>query len=117
MPTFEVFESDRDHENLIDSLQRILAKRKAQGFNLNSVTAHSFYNDPFSAAWQRRQGEAVGYSNPRQQISQPVKNIDVRTSTPERDFLSTKNGRNSVQKPSNSHQNFYLQNNLHYNEF
>jgi len=29
MPTFEVFESDRDHENLIDSLQRILAKRKA----------------------------------------------------------------------------------------
>ena len=24
MPIFEVFESDRDHENLIDSLQRIL---------------------------------------------------------------------------------------------
>jgi hypothetical protein len=35
MPTFEVFESDRDHENLIDSLQRILTKRKAQGLHLN----------------------------------------------------------------------------------
>jgi hypothetical protein len=50
MPIFEVFESDRDHENLIDSLQRILSKRKAQGFNLNSVTANAFYNDPFSLA-------------------------------------------------------------------
>ena len=97
MPTFEVFESDRDHENLIDSLQRILAKRKAQGFNLNSVTSHSFYNDPFPAAWQRRQGEPVAYSNPRQQMSQqPPKNIEIRQSTPDRDFMVGRNGRNSI---------------------
>jgi hypothetical protein len=69
MPIFEVFESDRDHENLIDSLQRILTKRKAQGLNLNSVTAHAFYNDPYAFAWQRRQGEAVSHTNPRPQMS------------------------------------------------
>ena len=50
LSTFDVFESDKDHENLIDTLQRILDKSKAMGIHLQSVTASSFYND---AGWQR----------------------------------------------------------------
>ena len=41
---FDVFESDKDHDNLIDSLHRILEKSKAMGLHINSVTASSFYN-------------------------------------------------------------------------
>ena len=49
LSTFDVFESDKDHENLIDTLQRILDKSKAMGIHLQSVTASSFYNE----GWQR----------------------------------------------------------------
>eukprot|EP00347_Sterkiella_histriomuscorum_P013336 403365107 len=41
---FDVFESDKDHDNLIDSLHRILEKSKAMGLHANSMTASSFYN-------------------------------------------------------------------------
>ncbi|CDW71526.1 UNKNOWN [Stylonychia lemnae] len=41
---FDVFESDKDHDNLIDSLNRILEKSKAMGLHINSMTASSFYN-------------------------------------------------------------------------
>jgi hypothetical protein len=41
---FDVFESDKDHDNLIDSLRRILEKSKAMGLHKNSMTASSFYN-------------------------------------------------------------------------
>lgn len=41
---FDVFESDKDHDNLIDSLNRILEKSKAMGLHANSLTASSFYN-------------------------------------------------------------------------
>jgi hypothetical protein len=34
LSTFDVFESDKDHENLIDSLQRILDKSKTMGLHL-----------------------------------------------------------------------------------
>ena len=37
LSTFEVFESDKDHENLIDTLQRILDKSKTMGIHLQSV--------------------------------------------------------------------------------
>jgi hypothetical protein len=52
LSTFEVFESDKDHENLIDSLQRILDKSKTMGLHLQSVQASSFFNDP-SSNWHR----------------------------------------------------------------
>ena len=38
---FDVFDSDKDHENLIDSLQRILDKTKSYG----KITPSSFYQD------------------------------------------------------------------------
>ncbi len=45
LSTFDVFDSDQDHENLIDSLQRIIEKSKTMGVHLQSVQATSFYND------------------------------------------------------------------------
>jgi hypothetical protein len=45
LSTFDVFDSDQDHENLIDSLQRIIEKSKTMGIHLQSVQATSFYND------------------------------------------------------------------------
>ena len=52
LAVFDVYESDNNHENLIDSLQRILEKSKAMGIHMQSITATSFYNnnDP---VWQR----------------------------------------------------------------
>ncbi len=46
---FDVFESDKDHDNLIDSLKRIIEKSKAMGLHRNSMTASSFYtnNNPW----------------------------------------------------------------------
>jgi hypothetical protein len=35
---FEVFDSDKDHENLIDSLQRILKQSKAMGNHYQKIT-------------------------------------------------------------------------------
>ena len=34
LSTFDVFDSDQDHENLIDSLQRIIEKSKTMGLHL-----------------------------------------------------------------------------------
>ena len=51
LAVFDVFESDNNHENLIDSLQRILEKSKAMGIHMQSITASSFYNN--DTAWQR----------------------------------------------------------------
>lgn len=49
LAVFDVYESDNNHENLIDSLMRILEKSKAMGIHMQSITATSFYNnDP---AW------------------------------------------------------------------
>lgn len=45
LSTFDVFDSDQDHENLIDSLMRIIEKSKTMGLHLQSVTATSFYNN------------------------------------------------------------------------
>jgi hypothetical protein len=45
LSAFDVFESDKDHENLIDSLQRILEKSKQMGLHMQSVTTSSFYNN------------------------------------------------------------------------
>ena len=52
LAVFDVYESDNNHENLIDSLQRILEKSKAMGIHMQSITATSFYNnnDP---VWHR----------------------------------------------------------------
>jgi hypothetical protein len=36
---FDVFDSDRDYENLIDSLQRILNKYKVQEGYVNAISA------------------------------------------------------------------------------
>ncbi len=52
LSTFDVFESDKDHENLIDSLQRILDKSKTMGLHLQSVQASSFFSEAPSA-WPR----------------------------------------------------------------
>lgn len=41
---FDVFDSDKDHENLIDSLQRILDKSRNLGFQYQKITPSSFYN-------------------------------------------------------------------------
>jgi hypothetical protein len=40
---FDVFDSDKDHENLIDSLQRILDKYKLNGFQFQRITPNSFF--------------------------------------------------------------------------
>ena len=40
---FDVFDSDKDHENLIDSLQRILDKCKSMGFIQQKITPSAFY--------------------------------------------------------------------------
>mmetsp|Transcript_2351 Transcript_2351/g.3551 ORF Transcript_2351/g.3551 Transcript_2351/m.3551 type:complete len:86 (+) Transcript_2351:1380-1637(+) len=39
---FDVFDSDKDHDNLIDSLQRILEKFRSQGYS-SKITPASFY--------------------------------------------------------------------------
>ena len=36
LSAFDVFESDKDHENLIDSLSRILEKSKQMGIQVQS---------------------------------------------------------------------------------
>ena len=51
---FDVFESDKDHDNLIDSLHRIIEKSKAMGIHINSMTASSFYNPQ---PWQALQNQ------------------------------------------------------------
>lgn len=55
LAVFDVYESDNNHENLIDSLQRILEKSKAMGIHIQSITASSFYNNDHQqhSAWQR----------------------------------------------------------------
>jgi hypothetical protein len=47
LSSFEVFESDKDHENLIDSLTRILDKYKQLGLNSHSNQVHptAFYSN------------------------------------------------------------------------
>ena len=49
LAVFDVYESDNNHENLIDSLRRILDKSKSMGIHMQSITATSFYNnhDPY----------------------------------------------------------------------
>ena len=51
LAVFDVYESDNNHENLIDSLHRIIDKSKAMGIHMQSITATSFFNnqDPY---WQ-----------------------------------------------------------------
>ena len=44
LSSFDVFESDKDHENLIDSLTRIIEKSKQMGINGQSLQANSFYH-------------------------------------------------------------------------
>lgn len=44
MSAFDVYEADKDTENLVDSLYRILEKSKAMGLHLHSMTASSFFN-------------------------------------------------------------------------
>ena len=58
---FDVFESDKDHDNLIDSLKRILEKSKQMGLHRSSMTASSFYtnNNP----WQRVTQNAINQAN------------------------------------------------------
>eukprot|EP01022_Parablepharisma_sp_SALTPOND_P012051 TRINITY_DN153_c0_g1_i2.p1 TRINITY_DN153_c0_g1~~TRINITY_DN153_c0_g1_i2.p1 ORF type:complete len:790 (-),score=106.37 TRINITY_DN153_c0_g1_i2:12035-14404(-) len=41
---FDVFESDKDQENLLDTLLRIVAKFKRMGISKDSVTAAAFYD-------------------------------------------------------------------------
>ena len=45
LSVFDVFDSDKDHENLIDSLKRILDKAKAHGLNYKKITPSSFYGN------------------------------------------------------------------------
>ncbi len=40
---FDVFESDHDQDNLVDSLLRILHKSRVMGMQAHSVTASNFY--------------------------------------------------------------------------
>ena len=42
---FDVFDSDKDHENLIDSLQRILDKSKSMGLQYQRITPSAFYQN------------------------------------------------------------------------
>lgn len=51
---FDVFDSDKDHENLIDSLQRILDKSKAMGFLHRKITPSAFYpaSTPGNGGWR-----------------------------------------------------------------
>lgn len=44
LSAFDVFESDQDQENLLDTLIRILEKFKRMGINKDSVTAAGFYD-------------------------------------------------------------------------
>ncbi len=44
LSAFDVFESDGDQENLLDTLLRIVAKCKRMGISRNSVPATGFYN-------------------------------------------------------------------------
>ncbi len=44
LSAFDVFESDRDQENLLDTLLRIVAKCKRMGMSKDSVTATGFYD-------------------------------------------------------------------------
>ena len=61
---FDVFESDKDHDNLIDSLKRILEKSKAMGLHRGSMMASSFYT---SNPWQRVTRETINQANMMQQ--------------------------------------------------
>lgn len=44
LSAFDVFESDKDQENLLDTLLRIVGKYKRMGLSKNSVNAAAFYN-------------------------------------------------------------------------
>ena len=44
LSAFDVFESDKDQENLLDTLVRIVNKYKRLGISKNSVTAAAFYD-------------------------------------------------------------------------
>ena len=44
LSAFDVFESDKDQENLLDTLLRIVAKFKRLGISKDSVTAAAFYD-------------------------------------------------------------------------
>ena len=50
---FDVFDSDKDHDNLVDSLRRILEKSKAMGLHPNSMTASSFFQQPWRSTPQQ----------------------------------------------------------------
>ena len=45
MASFDVFESDMDNENLLDTLKRIVKKYKRMGLSKNSVKAGGFYGE------------------------------------------------------------------------
>jgi hypothetical protein len=45
MAAFDVFESDMDNENLVDTLKRIVKKYKRMGLSKNSVKAGGFYGE------------------------------------------------------------------------
>lgn len=52
---FDVFDSDKDHENLIDSLKRILEKSKANGSVHSKFTPTTFYqNYESGTAWPQQ---------------------------------------------------------------
>lgn len=61
---FDVFESDKDHDNLIDSLKRILDKSKSMGLHRSSMMASNFYNNN---PWQRATRETINQANMAQQ--------------------------------------------------
>jgi hypothetical protein len=68
---FDVFESDKDHDNLIDSLKRILEKSKQMGLHRSSMTASSFYmNNP----WQRATQTTINLANSVQPPQYPPSN-------------------------------------------
>ena len=45
MASFDVFESDMDNENLLDTLKRIVKKYNRMGLSKNSVKAGGFYGE------------------------------------------------------------------------
>lgn len=50
---FDVFDSDKDHENLIDSLSRILDKSKSMGLQHQKIMPSAFYqNYENGSSWQ-----------------------------------------------------------------
>ena len=63
MAAFDVFESDMDNENILDTLKRVVKKYKRMGLSKNSVKAGGFYGEDLLEDKPNNESEENSYEN------------------------------------------------------